>query len=179
MLVTETIAGHARGDARLDARLIDRRRRNVARQLALLRRHVGLESVVMEVGCGDCALARKLAGEVERVYALEVSEDIMGRLGGPPNLVRMLYDGVRIPLPEASVDVAFGARLVLSQLPGICRALRDGGQFWTTARGPAAEIRALLLDAGFSAVRFYVGRLRVPYALARLLDDPFRIAAVK
>jgi hypothetical protein len=151
----------------------------VERQLAALRPHIDLESVLLEVGCGDCTLSRKLAGEVERVYALEVSEDIMGRLGGPPNLVRMVYDGVRIPLPEASVDVAFCGRLVLSQLAGICRALRDGGQFWTTAKGPAAEIRAALLDAGFSAVRFYVGRLRLPRLLAHVLDDPFRIAAIK
>lgn len=167
------------GRIRLDAASIDRRRRDVARQLAALRPHVRLESVVMEVGCGDCTLARKLAGEVERVYALEVSEDLMGRLGGPPNLVRQVYDGVRIPVAEASIDVAFSTRLVLSQLPGICRALKDGGAFWTTAKGPAAEIRAALLDAGFSDVRFHVGALRLPYLLARVLDDPFRVAAIK
>ena len=167
------------GQGRLDADYIDRRRRSVARRLAFLRHRVRLESVVMEVGCGDCTLARKLAGDVERVYALEVSEDLMGRLGGPPNLVRVVYDGVRIPVPEASVDLAFSARLVLSQLNGICRALKDGGVFWTTARGPAAGLRAALLDAGFSGVRFHVGRLRMPYFLARTLDEPFRIAAVK
>ena len=133
----------------------------------------------MEVGCGDCTLSRRLAGYVERVYALEVSEDLMGRLGGPPNLVRMLYDGARIPVPEASIDLAFSARLVPVQLPGVCRALRDGGVFWTTAKRPAAAIRAALLDAGFSAVRFHVGAIRVPYLVARLIDDPFRIAAVK
>ncbi len=167
------------GKIRIDAQHIERRRRNVARQLALLRPRVDLESVVMEVGCGDCTLAAKLAGYVERVYALETSEDLMGRLGGPPNLVRMVYDGVRIPLPDAAVDLAFSGRLVLSQLGGVCRALKDGGVFWTTARGPAAEIRALLLDAGFSAVRFYVGTVRVPYLLASVLDEPFRIAAIK
>jgi hypothetical protein len=167
------------GRVRLDAAQIDRRRRDVGRQLAFLKRRVCLESVLMEVGCGDCALARKLAGEVERVYALEVSEDLMGRLGGPPNLIRVVHDGVRIPVPEASVDLAYGNRLVLSQLSGICRALKDGGVYWTATKGPAAEIRAVLLDAGFSSVRFYVGRVRVPFLLARLLDDPFRIAAVK
>lgn len=164
---------------RLDARHIERRRRNVARQLAFLKRRISLESVFMEVGCGDCALARKLAGEVERVYALEVSEDLMGRLGGPPNLVRVVHDGVRIPVPEASVDIAYSSRLVLSQLPGICRALKDGGEYWTGARGSAAEIRAVLREAGFSAMRLYVGAVRVPYPLARVLDDAFRVAAVK
>jgi hypothetical protein len=171
VLVTEPV--------RLDARYIDRRRRDVARQFAFLKRRLDLESVFMEVGCGDCALARKMAGEVERVYALEISEDLMGRLGGPPNLVRVVHDGVRIPVPEASVDLAYGARLVISQLPGICRALKDGGVYWTHSRGSAAELRAAYYEAGFSRVRFYVGTLRVPYALACLLDDRFRIAGVK
>jgi SAM-dependent methyltransferase len=178
MLVAHGTRGLS-GKVRIDAQYIERRRRNVERQLAFLRPRVGLESVVMEVGCGDCALASKLAGYVERVYALEISEDLMGRLGGPPNLVRVVYDGVRIPVPEASVELAYSGRLVLSQLAGICRALRDGGRFWTTARGPASEIRAVLLDAGFSAVRFHVGGLRVPYLLALALEDTFRIAAIK
>ena len=167
------------GKVRIDAQHIERRRRDVERQLAFLRRRVGLESVVMEVGCGDCALARRLAGEAERVYALEVSEDLMGRLGGPPNLVRVLHDGVRIPVPEAAVDVAYSHRLVLSQLSGICRALKNGGGYWTASPGPAQSLREVFLDAGFSAVRFHVAGVRVPYLLARLLDDPFRIAAVK
>jgi hypothetical protein len=178
MLVAHGTRG-LNGKVRIDAQYIERRRRDVERQLAFLRPRVGLESVVMEVGCGDCTLAGKLAGYVERVYALEVSEDVMGRLGGPPNLVRVVYDGVRIPVPEASVELAFSGRLVLSQLAGICRALCDGGRFWTTARGPAGEIRAALLDAGFSAVRFHVGGLRVPYLLALGLEDTFRIAAIK
>jgi hypothetical protein len=164
---------------RLDAKHLDRRRRDVVRILAFLKPRVRLESVFMEVGCGDCALSRKIAGDVERVYALEVSEDLMGRLGGPPNLVRIVHDGVRIPVPEAAVDVAYSPRLVISQLPGLCRALKDGGVFWTTSKGPAAELRAVYYDAGFSKVRFYVGALRVPYLLACVLDDPFRIAAIK
>lgn len=164
---------------RLDEKGIDRRRRNLERQAAFLRRRVGLESVYMEVGCDDCALARRIAGDVERVYALDISEDRMGRLGGPPNLVRVVHDGVRIPVPEASVDLAYSHRPVLSQLAGICRALRDGGVYWTSWRGAAGEWRGACYDAGFSRVRFYVGVLRVPFVLARVLDDPFRVAAVK
>src|SRR5438270_1524160 len=138
-----------------------------------------LHAVFMELSAGDCALARRAAGYVERVYALDVSEDIMGRLGGPPNLVRVVHDGVRIPVPEAVVDVAFSRTLVISQLGGICRALKDGGVHYTNSHGPAAELRALFLEAGFSTLRFYVNRLRIPYPLARVLDDPFRLAAIK
>ena len=164
---------------RVDAEHIERRQRDVVRTFAFLKPRLGLESVFMEVGCGDCALSRKVAGEVERVYALEVSEDLMGRLGGPPNLVRIVHDGMRIPVPEGVVDLAYSSRLVMSQLRGICRALRDGGVYWTSSRGPAAELLAACYDAGFSKLRFYVGALRVPYLLARVLDDPFHIAAVK
>ena len=171
MLVAERI--------RLDAKHIERRQRNAARAFAFLAPRLGLESVFLEVGCGDCALARKIAGDVERVYALEVSEDLMGRLGGPPNLVRIVHYCVRIPIPQGAVDLAYSTRLVISQLPGICRALKDGGVYWTTSKGPATELRAAYYDAGFSRVRFHVGGLRVPYVLARVLDDPFRIAAVK
>jgi hypothetical protein len=156
-----------------------RRERDAERELKSLRPLLDLHTVLMEIGAGDCTFARRAAGDVERVYALDVSEDAMGRLGGPPNLVRVVHDGVRIPMPEAVVDVAFSRTLVLSQLPGICHALKDGGVYFTHSKGPAAELRAALLDAGFSAVRFYVNGLRVPYLLARLLDDPFRIAGIK
>ena len=174
MLVSRTA-----GRLKFDAEHIGKRDRDVGQQLQLLTPWFNLHSVFMEIGAGDCALARRAAGDVERVYAIDVSEDIMGRLGGPPNLVRVVHDGVRIPVPEASVDVAFSRQLVISQLPGICRALRDGGVYLCSSKSPAAGLRAVFLDAGFSKLRFHVGALRVPYWLARLLDDAFRIAAVK
>jgi hypothetical protein len=167
------------GRLRFSAEHLARRERDAARELKSLRRAFDLNTVFLELGAGDCALARRAAGYVERVYALDVSEDIMGRLGGPPNLVRVVHDGVRIPLPEASVDVAFSRALVISQLPGICHALQDGGVYYTSSNGPAAELRAAFLEAGFSTVRFYVRGLRVPYLLARFLSDPFRLAAIK
>ena len=167
------------GRLRFSAEHLARRERDAARELRSLKRAFDLNSVFLEVGAGDCALARRAAGYVERVYALDVSEDIMGRLGGPPNLVRVVHDGVRIPLPEASVDIAFSRTLVISQLTGICRALKDGGVYYTAANGPAVELRAAFYDAGFSRLRYYASGLRIPYLVARLVDDPFRLAAVK
>jgi hypothetical protein len=156
-----------------------RRERDAERELRQLRSALDLHSVFLEIGAGDCTLARRAAGYVERAYAVDISEDIMGRLGGPPNLVRVVHDGVRIPLPEASIDVAFSRQLVISQLPGVCHALKDGGVYYTSSKGPASELREVFLDAGFSALRFYVNGLRIPYLLARLLGDPFRLAAIK
>jgi hypothetical protein len=178
MLVAKTASVHPAA-LRFDPRHIARRDRDVEREARQLLPHLDLHSVLMEIGASDCALSRRLAGDVDRVYALDVSEDAMGRLGGPPNLVRIAHDGVRVPVPAASVDVAFSRELVISQLPGICHALRDGGTYFTASRGPASELRAAFLDAGFSAIRFYVGTLRIPYTLALALDDNFRLAALK
>ena len=155
------------------------RERDAERELKALRSVLDLNKVFLEIGAGDCALARRVAGYVDRVYPLDVADDMMARLGGPPNLVRMMHDGIRIPLPEAEVDVAFSRHLTISQLPGICHALKDGGVYLTASKGPAAELREVFFDAGFSRIRFYVGGLRVPYLLARVLDDTFRIEAVK
>jgi hypothetical protein len=155
------------------------RERDAERELKSLRCALDLHKVFLEIGAGDCALSRRVAGYVDRAYALDVSDDLMGRLGGPPNLVRMMHDGVRIPLPEAEVDVAFSRQLIISQLPGICHALKDGGVYLTTSKGPASELRAVFYDAGFSKLRFHVGAVRVPYLLACVLDDTFRIEATK
>jgi hypothetical protein len=164
---------------RFSADRLARRERDAERELKQLRPALDLHSVFLEIGAGDCTLARRAAGYVERVYAIDISEDIMGRLGGPPNLVRVVHDGVRIPLPEAGIDVAFSRQLVISQLPGVCHALKDGGVYFTSSKGPASELRQVFLDAGFSALRFYVGGLRIPYLLARFLGDTFRLAAIK
>jgi hypothetical protein len=148
-------------------------------EFAFLERRLTPRSVFMDIGSPDCKLALQAASYVERVYAIDVSGRFLQSGLIPLNLRLVLCGGVRIPVPEASVDLAYGHRLVLSQLSGICRALKDGGVYWTATKGPAADIRAVLLDAGFSGVRFYVGALRVPYALARLLADPFRLAVIK
>ena len=175
MLVTRA----ATPSLRFDPSFVAQRERDVERDFRQVFPFLHLHSVVLEIGAGDCALSRRLAGDAERVYALDVCEDSMGRLGGPPNLVRRAHDGVRIPVPADTIDVAFSRHVVISQLPGICRALRDGGVYVTTSPGPAAELRAAFMDAGFSGVRFHVGGVRVPFALARALDDRFRITAVK
>lgn len=156
-----------------------RRERDAERELRSLRPAFDLSSVFLEIGAADCALARRAAGFVDRVYAIDICEDTMGRLGGPPNLHRVVHDGVRIPLPYATVDIAFSRQLVISQLTGVCHALKDGGRFITFSKGPAAELRDAFFEAGFSAVRFYANGIRVPYHLALVLDDTFRLVAVK
>lgn len=174
-----SILANNAGALRFSEAQFAQRERDAERELKGLRSALDLHKVFLEIGASDCALSRRVAGYVERVYALDISDDLMGRLGGPPNLVCMMHDGVRIPLPEGEVDVAFSRHLTISQLPGICRALKDGGVYLTSSKGPASELREVFLDAGFSKLRFYVGAVRVPYLLACVLDDTFRIEAIK
>ena len=114
-----------------------RRCRSVQWHLALLRPALGPRSVFMEVGAGDCALALRIAKRVARVYAVEVSPEIAGRAAAP-NLEIVLSDGVSLPLPAGSVDVAFSDQLMehlhpedaAAQLAGIHRSLAPGGRYF-------------------------------------------------
>jgi SAM-dependent methyltransferase len=106
-------------------------------QLRLLRRYLHPETVVLEIGPGDCALSFALAEQVRQVYGLDVSETITQRVSLPSNFKLILSDGTSVPLPPESVDVAYSNQLMehlhpddaLEQLEGIWRALRPGGVY--------------------------------------------------
>jgi SAM-dependent methyltransferase len=106
-------------------------------QLRLLRPYLKPDSVVLEIGPGDCALSIALAKRVRQVYALDVSEKITEQLSAPANFKLILSDGTSVPLPAGSVDVAYSNQLMehlhpddaREQLEGIWRALRPGGVY--------------------------------------------------
>jgi len=132
------VPDHPQLRARFDPGELDRRSRAVDHQLAFLSPAFTPRTVFMEVGAGDCALAIRAAGYVERVYAIEVSESITGGVAAPCNFRLALSDGVSIPVPEASVDVAFSNQLMehlhprdaAEQLANIHRALAPGGVYF-------------------------------------------------
>lgn len=109
----------------------------VARQMGLLRPFLGANSVFLEVGPGDCALSFAVASVVQQVYAVDVSAAITAGAVAPPNFRLILSDGVSIPVPPGSVDVAYSNQLMehlhpddaVAQLDGIARALRSGGLY--------------------------------------------------
>jgi SAM-dependent methyltransferase len=109
----------------------------VARQLGLVRPLVGPDTVFLEVGPGDCAVSFAVAGLVRQVYAVDVSAAITAGAATPPNFRLILSDGVSIPVPPGSVDVAYSNQLMehlhpedaVAQLDGIARALRPGGLY--------------------------------------------------
>lgn len=184
-----------------------RRRRSVGQQLAFLRPYLRPGMSFMEIGAGDCALALRVAEFAGRVAAVDVSDQITRGAPRPPNFQVILTEGSRVPVPEASVDVAFSNQLMehlhpedaVDQLAGIHRSLAPGGAYLciTPNRlyGPrdvsahfdevatglhlreyaARELRALMLAAGFSEVRFYAGGagrfVRCPYGAVAAFES--------
>lgn len=106
-------------------------------QLRILRRYLRAETVLLEVGPGDCSLSIAVAPRVRQVYGLDVSQKITEQLSLPSNFTLILSDGSSVPLPPDSVDVAYSNQLMehlhpddaLEQLAGIWRALRPGGVY--------------------------------------------------
>jgi SAM-dependent methyltransferase len=91
----------------------------------------------LEVGAGDCALAFRVAEKASKVYAVEVSDEIVPDEGRPSNFELVMSDGKSIPVASGTVDVAFSDQLMehlhpddaLDQLRGIHAALRPGGVY--------------------------------------------------
>lgn len=114
-----------------------RRMRDVERHFRLLRSRLGLRKVFLELGAGDCALAHRVAGYVERVYAVDVAESIMSAARHTGNVVPLLSDGVSVPAPAGSVHLAFSNQLMehlhprdaAEQLANLQRALAPGGSY--------------------------------------------------
>lgn len=134
----QLLPDHPQLRARDDAGARARRMRSVEWQYRFLRPALTLRTRFMEVGAGDCALSRRVAGHVERAYAVDVSEAVMRGGRRVPNVVTVLSDGVIIPVPEGSVDVAFTNQLMehlhprdaAAQLDEIYRALAPGGRYF-------------------------------------------------
>jgi hypothetical protein len=163
--------------------------------LQLLSRLVTRDSAFLEVGATDCSLSLSLAESVKRVYAVARSAVITGMQRLPTNFHLIAAEGNCIPVPQASIDVAYSNGLVdqldpeqtREQLANVQRALTRGGVFICCARnrllgaepGSSAphtfsELRAMLLKAGFRAVAQHArcaGRnVTLPGPLVQLLE---------
>ncbi len=116
-------------------------------------------------GTGDLGLACLRAGRAVDVVAVDFVPAMLGGLRGKPGADRVrpvAGDGLRLPLPDASVDAVvagFGVRNLADPAAGareMWRVLRPGGQALVleffgsdpaargAARGPAAPVRWLL-----------------------------------
>jgi SAM-dependent methyltransferase len=145
----------------------------VTRQLGRVRPFLDAESVFLEVGPGDCALSLAVAKLVRQVYAVDVSAAITEGAVAPPNFQLILSDGVSIPVPPGSVDVAYSNQLMehlhpddaVAQLDAIARSLRPGGVYLlitpNRVSGPH-DISAYFDDVatGFHLKEYTFGELR-------------------
>ena len=145
---------------------------------AMLEARFTPRTVFMEIGGADGSLALRAASYVERVYSIDVCGHLVQNLRAPCNLRVVLCDGIRIPLPEAAIDLAWGGEFMdhlhaddaAAHLESVRRGLVEGGEYHFTTQQPAMEVRRRLFAAGFSAVRV---------SLLSLLLKPVRIAAIK
>ena len=102
-------------------------------------------SHILQIGCGMGRIERHLALLAERVYGVDISEEMIrcgeGWVAGHPNVSLLRTDGRSIPLPDASLDTVFSF-LVFIHLnsPDLradlfretVRVLRPGGYFLFT-----------------------------------------------
>jgi SAM-dependent methyltransferase len=111
--------------------------RDAARRAQCLSRFLTPQSVFLEMGPGDCALAIKVAQSVRKVYAVDVSAEITKSATLPDNFELILSDGSSVPVAPNSVDVAFSDQLMehlhpddaMEQLRNLYRALKPGGVY--------------------------------------------------
>lgn len=110
---------------------------DVTPQARLLRGFIGPQTVLLEVGAGDGALAMQLAAEVKRVYAIDVAEYPMPDGQRAANFEFYLFDGINVGIPHATVTVAYSNQVMehlhaedaLDQLRSIYEALAPGGKY--------------------------------------------------
>lgn len=107
------------------------------RELALVHGLLPADGVFLELGAGDCQFALEVARRARHVYAVDVSTEIVTAAGPLSNFELVLSDGSNVPVPPASVDLAYSNQLiehlhpedVRAQLRAIHGALRAGGRY--------------------------------------------------
>ena len=135
-------------------------------------------TVFMEIGSPDSSLALRAASYVERVYSIDVSGQLLQNTRAPCNLRVVQCDGVRIPVPEATIDIAWSGAFMdhlraddaVEHMESVRRGLVAAGEYHFTTEQPVKEVRKRLFAAGFSVVRV---------SLLSLLLKPVRITAIK
>ena len=86
--------------------------RSLRTQMGFLRRFLNTDAVLMEIGSGICMLALEAAKYVGKVYALDVEDQTATTTKRPDNFELIIYDGIDIPLPEGSVDIAYSNQVI-------------------------------------------------------------------
>lgn len=109
----------------------------VARKMQLIAKYLHNQSTFLEVGPGDCKLSFEVAKRIKKVYAVDVSQEIVKYSTCPQNFQLIISDGCSIPLPQNTVTVAYSNQLMehlhpddaLEQLRNIYHSVAPGGVY--------------------------------------------------
>ena len=137
--------------ARLEAEF-----RNIARFL-----HPG--STFLEIGCGDGALAMRVAPQLAESFGMDVTEALIPRRR-PANFRFILTDGVTIPLESGAIDFAYSNQLMehlhpddaAGQLLEIARVLSPGGHYYCSTPSRASGPHDISRYFGYEARGFHL-----------------------
>ncbi len=106
--------------------------------LRLLKPFLGQDKTFLEIGAGNLAVSRALAPYTNHILALDVSNEFALALGPiPTNVQLVISNGLDIPIPTYTVDVAYSSQLMehlhpddaLEQLKNIYNSLKMGGKY--------------------------------------------------
>ncbi|MFW6133966.1 MAG: class I SAM-dependent methyltransferase [Elusimicrobiota bacterium] len=107
------------------------------RKAKLVEPFISNKTNFLEIGAGNCSLSLFIAEKAKKVYALDVSKEMIKDINFPRNCEFVLSDGVNIPVPEESIDVAYSYQViehlhpedVFIQLKNIYSALAPHGVY--------------------------------------------------
>ncbi|WP_244424604.1 class I SAM-dependent methyltransferase [Methylobacterium nodulans] len=116
------------------------RAKTIAGQVSQLKTLLTQESVYLEVGCGTAAVPFALASSAKEVLGLDVTDVLIDYTFAPANFRFVRTSGVKVPLPDASIDLAHSDQLMEhlhvedaeAQLAEIYRVLKPGGRYIMT-----------------------------------------------
>jgi SAM-dependent methyltransferase len=104
----------------------------------LLKPFLRQDKTFLEIGAGNLAVSREIVRHVNHVYALDVSNEFATALGPVPDNIKLIIsNGISVPVPPHSVDIAYSSQLMehlhpddaMEQLKQIYAALKPGGSY--------------------------------------------------
>jgi SAM-dependent methyltransferase len=114
-----------------------KKKHRVDSQLSNIKPFLNNSKTFIEIGAGDCSLSIEVSKFCKKVYALEVSDDIVKDIQFPHNVDLVIFDGFDIPLADNSIDLAYSNQLMehlhpddaIDQIKSIHRVLKPGGKY--------------------------------------------------
>lgn len=111
--------------------------KQVKQQLKLIYPYLSSSKSFLEIGPGDCSLSFAVSVLVKDVIAVDVSHELTNTSNAPANFQLVITDGSDVPVPEASVDIAYSEQLIehmhpddaATHLDEVFKALKPGGSY--------------------------------------------------